>query len=195
MGETSVHAMLVHYLMEVLNWLMHKQVCAVHENLNFYLTPKEDEHPFAPDIAVIKGVLWQFIPSYYIGVDGPAPQVVFEIALKETWRKDLEEKPWLYAHAGIEEYYAYDPHKLPLAHSRKRGHRLFGWRLDRATGQMLPVEYRPDGSLWSPRLESFLVPEGAYLRLYDRQKQLRLTEAEALARKLRSLGIDPDQLI
>ncbi len=40
MGETSVHAMLVHYLMEVLNWLMHKQVCAVHENLNFYLTPK-----------------------------------------------------------------------------------------------------------------------------------------------------------
>jgi hypothetical protein len=95
---------------------------------------------------------------------------------------------------------------------------------------MRALEYRPDGSLWSPRLESFLVPDGAYLRLYDRQGQLRLTEAEAeaearraairlaeaeaearraamrlaeaeaekartFAEKLRSLGIDPEQLI
>ena len=92
---------------------------------------------------------------------------------------------------------------------------------------MMPVG--PDGQLWSPHLDSFLVPAGAYLRLYDRYGQLRLTEAEAEARraeeearraeeerrraeeadrrakeerrraeafaeKLRSLGIDPDQI-
>jgi Uma2 family endonuclease len=216
MGETSVHAMLIHYLVEVLNWLLQKQICAVHENLNFYQTTEEGEYPFAPDIAVIKGVLWQQVPSWYIGVDGPAPQVVFEIASKETWKKDLEEKPWLYAHVGIEEYYAYDPHMPPLARSRRRGQRLFGWHRERTTGQMRALEHKPDGSLWSPRLESFLVPDGAYLRLYDRSGNMRLTKseaeteraeqamqrikeesqrAEAFAEKLRSLGIDPDQLI
>jgi Uma2 family endonuclease len=195
MGETSVHAMLIHYLVDVLNWLLQKQVCAVHENLNFYETTEEDEYPFAPDIAVIKGVQWQQIPSWYIGINGPAPQVVFEIASKETWKKDLEEKPWLYAHAGIEEYYAYDPHMPPLARSRRKGQRLFGGHRERTTGQMHALEHGPNGSLWSPRLESFLVPDGAYLRLYDRSGAMRLTKSEALAEKLRSLGVNPDQLI
>jgi Uma2 family endonuclease len=209
MGETSVHAMLIHYLVEVLNWLLQKQVCAVHENLNFYQTIEEDEYPFAPDIAIIKGIQWQQIPSCYIGVDGPPPQVVFEIASKETWKKDLEEKPWLYAHVGIEEYYAYDPHMPPLARSRSRGQRLFGWHRDRTTGQMKVLSPRSDDSLWSPQLESFLVPDGRYLRLFDRFGNLRLTRADAeaearqaefekariFAEKLRSLGIDPDQLL
>ncbi len=94
----------------------------------------------------------------------------------------------------------------------------------------------PGGHLWSPHLDSFLVPEAEYLRLYDRTGQQRLTQAEAeaearraearqaetetearkaetrraeaetearkaetkrveaLAEKLRSLGIDPDQI-
>jgi hypothetical protein len=85
----------------------------------------------------------------------------------------------------------------------------------------LPLE--SGGRLWSIQLESFLIPDGKYLRLYDRYGQLRLTEAEtatrqaeveakraeaalrqaeiesrrarALAEKLRSLGIDPDQIV
>jgi hypothetical protein len=75
---------------------------------------------------------------------------------------------------------------------------------------------RTDGSLWSPHLESFLVPDGALLRLYDSAGNLRLTKGEAdahraeeaerkawteaernriFAEKLRSLGIDPEQLL
>jgi hypothetical protein len=78
-----------------------------------------------------------------------------------------------------------------------------------------------DGSLWSQELASFLLPDGQLLRLADRNRQRRLTEAEAraqqleveaaarweeaaarqaaerraeaLAEKLRSLGVDPDQ--
>jgi hypothetical protein len=66
----------------------------------------------------------------------------------------------------------------------------------------------PDGRLWSPHLDSFLIPDRDYLRLSERNGQLRLTEAEArraqaeaetrraqaLAEKLRSLGIDPNQV-
>lgn len=202
MGQTSVHARLIHYLVDVLNWLMQKHISAVHENLNFYQTAVEGEYPFAPDIAVIKGVQWQQIPSYYIGVDGPAPQVVFEIASKETWKKDLEEKPWLYGHAGIEEYYAYDPHMPPLSHSRIRGQCLFGWHRDRTTGLMKSLSLHPDGSLWSPQLESFLIPDDKYLRLLDRFRNPRLTRADVeaekariFAEKLRSVGIDPEQLL
>ncbi len=63
--------------------------------------------------------------------------------------------------------------------------------------------------MWSEQLESWLVPDGAFLRLYDKSGQMRLTGVEAEARrannemrrvqaledKLRSLGVDPDQLI
>ena len=84
MGETSVHATLVHYLIEVLTWLLHGQVCAVYENLNFYQTSNPKEYPLAPDIAIIKGVTFQHVRSWRTGKTGPAPQVVFEIASRET---------------------------------------------------------------------------------------------------------------
>ena len=57
------------------------------------------------------------------------------------------------------------------------------------------------GWLWSAELASWLAQDGALLRLYDRDGQLRLTEGEAERTakeaawaKLRELGIDPQQL-
>lgn len=106
-----------------------------------------------------------------------------------------------------QEYFAYHPHEVPLPASK--GRRLFGWRLDSASHTMKEIQPRSDGALWSHHLESWLVPAGTLLRLYDRASQMRLTgmEAEAeqkeieaarpqiFAEKLRSLGVDPDQLI
>lgn len=244
MGETSDHAMLVSYLMAVLRWLFHGQRCAVYENLNFYQTRNKDEHPVAPDIAVIQGVAFRRTKSWRIGTHGPAPQVVFEIASEETWAKDLEEKVWKYARMGVEEYYAYDPNDPMLSLSRRRGRRLFGWHRDPVTGVMQTLPLDADGHLWSPRLNSLLVPDDEYLRLYERPGQMRLTKDEAetlradieaaarrieklradvearraeaearraeaearraemearksqaLAERLRSLGIDPDQVL
>jgi hypothetical protein len=63
MGETSVHAALIHYLVEVLTWLFHGQVYTVYENLNFYQTSNPKEYPLAPDIALIKGVAFQHVRS------------------------------------------------------------------------------------------------------------------------------------
>jgi Uma2 family endonuclease len=202
MGESLPHAELVDYLKHVLKWLFRNQVCAIYENFNFYHTADEHEHPLAPDLAVIKGVTNRQERSWRIGVHGPAPQVVFEIASEETWKRDLQEKPAQYAAMGVQEYYAYDPYKTPLALSRRMGGRLFGWQRDGRTGQMRRLSLRSDGSLWSPHLESFLVPDTAFLRLYDSVGNLRLTKDEAeaernriFAEKLRSLGIDPEQLL
>ena len=112
MGETSVHAALVHYLMEVLTWLFQGQVGAIYENLNFYQTANTHEYPLAPDIAVIKGVGFRHLRSWKVGKSGPAPHVVFEIASEETWKRDLDEKPLEYARMGVQEYFAYDPNCL-----------------------------------------------------------------------------------
>ena len=220
MGEASVHAALVHYLVKVLRWLLREQVCAVYENLNFYQTPNPREYPLAPDLAVIKGVHFRHVRSWRVGKTGPAPQVVFEIASEETWKKDLHEKPMQYALMGVEEYFAYDPNDPPAW--RGTSQRLFGWQLEKGKRAMRAMPVDASGRLWSPCLDSLLVPEMEYLRLYDRNGQPRLTEAEAqerraeaetrraeaearraevearraeaLAERLRSLGIDPDQV-
>jgi len=184
MGETSVHATLVHYLMEVLTWLFRGQMCAVYENLNFYQTPNPKEYPLAPDIAVVKGVAFQHVRSWRVGKTGRAPQVVFEIASEETWKKDLTEKPMKYALMGVQEYFAYDPNEPPIG--RETARRLFGWQLDQARRAMREMPVGPGGHLWSPHLDSFLVPEAEYLRLYDPTGQQHLTQAEAEAEARRA---------
>jgi len=206
MGETSIHAELVRYLMLVLTWLFHGQRCAIYENLNFYQTPDPHEHPLAPDIAVIKGVEYQHLRSWKVGRRGPAPHVVFEIASDETWRKDVEEKPLLYEQMGVDEYFFYDPDDA--AKWRRRRRKLMGWQLNRTTGKMEEMAADREGRLWSQQLESWLVPDGIHLRLSDTNNQRRLTgeeaavqekevlakKAEALIQKLRSLGVNPDEV-
>ena len=220
MGETSLHRDLTSYLALVLKWLFYGQVCSIYENLNFYQTDNYKEYPLAPDIAVIKGVERLPLTSWRVGKIGPAPQVVFEIASVETWKKDLQEKPVGYAQMGVKEFFAYDPNDPTI--SRTSSRRLWGWHLEKVTGEMHEMPLRSDGSLWSPHLESYLMPDRQYLRLYDGQWHRRLTEAEAkdkqareetkraekeaearraaerraemLAEKMRSLGIDPDSL-
>ena len=178
MGETALHIAVIRYLVDVLKWLFHQQVCSVHQNLNFYVTDDEDEYPIAPDIAVIKGVPFALEISWRIGVTGPAPQVVFEIASESTWKRDLEEKPGMYAQIGMQEYYAFDPYEPPLPLSRRKGRRLFGWHRDASTGLMRQLTPRPDDSFWSPQLNSLLRPDGKYLRLYDSSGQRRFTKEE-----------------
>src|SRR5438445_10942379 len=142
MGETSDHADLIRYLMEVLIWFFHGQACAVYENLNFYQTVSYEEKPLAPDIAVIKGMTFRRMRSWRVGTSGPTPQVVFEVASKETWKKDLKEKPVRYAQMGVQEYFAYDPNDPPIGRDSPR---LCGWRLDPSTHQMREMSLRPDG--------------------------------------------------
>jgi Uma2 family endonuclease len=133
--ETVLHAELIEYLVAVLKWLFHSQVCTVCRNLAFFAPPELHEPPMAPDIAVIKGSPRQPVSSWRVGITGPAPQIVFEILSAETWKKDVQEKPLAYAHLGVHEYFAYDPNLIPLAEPTAQ--RLFGWQLDHASGSMV----------------------------------------------------------
>ena len=199
MAVTSFHARLVRYLMALLEWHFRGKICAIHENLNFYQSRDYMERPLAPDIAVINGEPDSDCRSWIIGLTGGPPQVVFEILSSDTWGKDVSEKPLRYARMGVEEYFAYDPNEPPLV--QETSHRLFGWRLDRTRGQMVRLPLDAQSRLWSQQLSCWLVPDGTMLRFVDDQHHRWLTEAEAqtrkaqvLAEKLRSLGINPDEL-
>lgn len=199
MPESTVHADLIWYLVAVLRWLLRGELCTICENLAFLPPLEQSGPPVAPDIAIIKGVALGPLTSWRVQTTGPAPHVVLEILSPETWKKDLAEKPDLYARLGVHEYFAYDPTPSPLATASTK--RLFGWRRNPLTGRMTALVPNKDGSLWSEELTSFLLPDGQLLRLADRYRQLHLTEAEAatrrarlLAEKLRSLGVDPDRL-
>ncbi len=181
MGEAAQHADLVHYLMEVLRYLFRGQVCALHENLNFYTTLHGKQKPYAPDLAVLKGVPFQARRSWRVMQTGHAPEVVFEILSEETWANDLTKKPLIYARMGVKEYFTYDPNEPMVARGRSR--RLFGWKLDHERGEMVALRPNQEGRVWSEELESWLGADGEYLRLYDRDGHLRLTEAEAEAKR------------
>src|SRR5437773_4232282 len=143
MGVTSDHSDLVHYLFEVLTWLFEGQPCEVYDNLNFYQTDYYKEEPLAPDIAVIKGVTFRRTRSWKVGKTGPAPQVVFEIASEETWKKDVEEKPLKYALMGVQEYFFYDPDdSSSWKHSQRR---LIGWQYNKATGAITEMSLDQEG--------------------------------------------------
>jgi len=181
MGETMSHTDLIEYLTQVLRWLFHEHTCTICKNLNFYQTSNRYEKPLVPDIAVIKGISHRRLKSWRVGRHGPSPQVVFEVLSSETWQNDMEEKPIRYAFMGVQEYFVYDPNETPLVPDTSQ--RLFGWQLDNETGVMYPLQTTSNEYLWSPHLESWLVPDNEYLRLYDRYGQLRLTQAEAEAQR------------
>jgi hypothetical protein len=234
MPEASIHARLIHYLVAVLEQLFAGEIYALHENLNFYQTPALYEHPLAPDIALVKGVCWEEIRSWKIDRTGPPPQLVIEIASEETWKNDRKKKSALYGPMGVLEYFVYDPNTPPCWKDTPR--RLFGWRWDPTRHKMRKIRSNKQGWLWSQQLNSWLVPDDGYLRLYDRHHQLHLTgeeaqalradaeaearrveakraeeekrradaeaearqteakRAQALAEKLRALGINPDEI-
>ena len=181
MWKTTWHTSLVSYLNGVLTWLFQGQICTIYKSLNFYQTTEPREYPVAPDLAVIKGVEFRHGKSWAVGRTGPAPHVVFEILSEETWKKDLREKPDKYASMGVQEYFAYDPNDPPLR--RSTAQRLRGWHLDARNKEMVEITPNAAGWLWSEQLESWLVPDQIYLRLYDREHKLRLTEGEAQAKQ------------
>ncbi|NWJ97120.1 MAG: Uma2 family endonuclease [Chloroflexi bacterium] len=189
MGESAVHINLTRYIRDVLECSFQQEDWIINLNMEIYQTSEHKEYPLAPDVSVFKGVAlsesarlsirsWRMLLP-----DRPGPSVVFEISSKETWRSDLEQdkKPTKYKRLGVKEYFAYDPNDPPVwSQEDYRGKRLLGWSY--INGQ--PTKLEPDelGRLWSNELESWLVPDKYYLRLYDRQNQLRLTRAEAECR-------------
>jgi Uma2 family endonuclease len=207
MGESAAQTDLIHYLRDVLTVLYLSQTWFIACNLNIYMTGKYKEAPIVPDLAVFKDVVLirtqrLQLRSWKMWQTGrPAPSVTFEISSDTTWLKDLEDKPAQYAKLGVTEYFAYDPNEPQ--EWRDKTKRLRGWRYQASDTGIDIIELSPNeqGWLWSDELDSWLVPDVEYLRLYTKDKTRRLTAAEkehatleTLLAKLRAKNIDPDTL-
>lgn len=215
MSYNELQARLVKYLIDLLEWLFRREGWYIALDLAIYVTDNPEEVPTAPDVAVYKGLVLpagreNYLTSWRVNrPESPPPAVVFEIASGKTWQKDLEEKPEAYARMGVREYVYFDPRpKRPL-----RSPHLRVWRM--AAGTLVEVPADERGWVWSEELESWLVPEGQWLRLSEQNGTMRLTaveaeraakEAERAAKEaeraqkerawaeLRKFGVDPETL-
>lgn len=168
----------------------------------------------APDVMVVLGRGKADRGSYkQWEEDNIAPQVVFEILSPSNKPHEMEQKLIFYERYGVEEYYIYNP----------ENNQFWGWLRSEEGLEIIPSItswvsprlgirfepsgdkfeiYRPDNSRFFSYLEISQMLEKQ--QLLEQQKQQldemrqRAEEAETrsrlLAEKLRSMGINPDDL-
>lgn len=184
-GWTGVQCNLIFYIYDILDRLFETEKWHIGGDLELYHPAiQNSRNMITPDISVFKGIKMspkekQDIQNWPITPKNPAPPVVFEFSTHLTWHSDISEgehnKPDIYGRMGVKEYFAYDPNE-PQIWQPAKGWRLLGWRYEKG----IPFVMQPDkqGRLWSNELNSWLVPDGYKVRLYDQDNNLRLTEGE-----------------
>ena len=177
MPESDVQYHLLSYLASVLSYLFQLQGWYVGVNL---LIVQPGYGPITPDLMLCFVRLTEearyVLKSWNMAdANRPAPAVVFEVGSEGTWEKDLGEKVVRYGQLGVKEYYTFDPN-VPKVW-RKISGRLLGWRYE--DGEPIPLSINEQGRIWSDALECYLEENDTKLKLYNRQGELCLTQAEA----------------
>ena len=139
--------------------------------------------------------------------DNIAPQVAFEILSPSNTFTEMTRKQAFYQQYGIEEYYVYDPDRNELVGLAAQAGTLLeipeiqGWQSPR-----LGIRFELDDEtlhIYYPNGDRFLTPvelaaqrdrERERAEQADQRAEQERQRAEQVAERLRSLGIDPDQL-
>lgn len=159
MAETDVHRDLMNDLIQELkDHFRARPDVYVSGNLLVYYVEGEPKKCFAPDVFVVKGVGGHERRIYKLWEEGRAPEVVFEITSRGTYREDWQKKWHLYANLGVREYYIYDPEYDSLPDG------LFAYRL--GDDEFVEADMT-EGRIFSPALGLELVDTGETLRLRD----------------------------
>ena len=170
-------------------------------NLLWYPVEGDNKTSIGPDVMVVLGRPKGDRGSYQQWEEeNIALQVVFEILSPGNRLTEMNKKQVFYDRHGVDEYYLYDPERNDFSGWIRSDGRLdvidtidnwvsprLGIRFD-SSGEELQI-YRPDG-------EPFTSYEDVSRSL--EQAEHRAEEAEqraaVLAERLRSMGIDPEQL-
>jgi Uma2 family endonuclease len=148
----------------------------------------------APDVMVVFGRPKGDRGSYQQWRENNiAPQVVFEVLSPGNRFGKMLNKFRFYERCGVEEYYVYDPDNGNLEGWLRSETELSeipsmeSWVSPRLGIRFAVVEkelqlYRPDGQKFASYVE------------IDRQRELAEQKAERLAERLRSLGVNPDEI-
>ena len=192
-------------------------------NLFIYYEEGNPKAVISPDVFVVFGVSHRKRRSYKVWQeDNKLPSFILEITSKTTKKQDQENKPKLYANLGVQEYFQYDP-TADYLNPQLQGARLIDGIYEplpiNYTSDQIPFIHSQELGLDLQLRESFrgigIAPIPKSLRFYDPQTERILPSqediieardealqeldaaqrrAETLAEKLRSLGIDPDEV-
>ena len=183
MGEANLHALAEHVLRYGIAAHLGDQArYRVFSNMNLHYQPRFPRVYVSPDVMVVTPLVAQpdELRSYYIDSDGPSPVFVAEVLSEETAEeRDLDEKLYIYAMTGVEEYLLVD------VDGRFLPQRLVLKRLqpDRAWQD----EQDADGGVTSSLGFRVIFDSDGRLRVVDKttgRKYARPDEAEARIRAL-----------
>jgi Uma2 family endonuclease len=177
MAETGIHAQAMVLLKQALEDLLakHGENAYIAIDMFWYWEKGNPKACKAPDLMVILGAAGAERDSFKSWEEGGRiPNVIFEVASKNTWREDVGEKKAVYQRLGVQEYFIFDP----LAEFIRPT--LLGYRLRSSYS----VEYDDGAGLISDVLQARLVSEGPMLRVFDLQNQEPiLTRSERIERE------------
>jgi Uma2 family endonuclease len=208
-AETYLHLYALLVTLEVLTQYLQGRRATVLANQFLYYAEGFPKLRVAPDVMVIFEVEPGGRDNYKIWEEKQVPAVIFEMTSKSTKNEDLTEKKTLYERLGVQEYWLFDP-KGEWIKSKLRGYRLQQERYQQITdGRSIPLQLRlqVEGDLISfyreDTSEKLLIPKELAAALKQEQiakEQERLArqqaeaEVERLKARLRSLGVDPDEM-
>ncbi|MHB1422200.1 MAG: Uma2 family endonuclease [Gemmataceae bacterium] len=112
MGEANLHALAEHVLRYgIAAHLADQTSYRVFSNMNLHYQPRFPRVYVCPDVMVVTPLVAHpdELRSYHLDADGPPPVFVAEVLSEETAEeRDLDEKLYIYAMTGIEEYLLVD---------------------------------------------------------------------------------------
>ncbi len=109
MGETDRHIQAIIRHREILLQYFAGQQVYVSGNLLVYYEQGNNKKFVVPDTFVAKGLQQRERRTFKTWVERKVPDVVIETTPRKTRKKDLVEKPDLYAKLGVKEYFVFDP--------------------------------------------------------------------------------------
>ena len=115
MGEAIIHLFSFVRIIELLSrWFgeLERKATVFGDVMVYYRDEHGEVASLAPDICVVFDVDPERVNeerSYFIERVGKVPALVMEIASDKTARRDMYQKPAIYAHIGIPEYWMVDP--------------------------------------------------------------------------------------
>lgn len=179
MGETEIHRQEMTDAIEALkDYFRAQPQIYVGGNLFLYYEKGDPARVVCPDVMVIRGVDKRKRRIYQLWKEQAAPCVVIELTSKGTRREDEKEKPALYAHLGVNEYFLFDP-LAEYLRPPLQGYRLIG-------GVYQPIGPAADGALVSLELGLRPVAEPDGLRLIDAATGERLLKPHEVAEARRA---------
>lgn len=185
LGETDYQHLQISMLEQMLQtFLLNRTDVYLASDLILYYEEGNVNKRVAPDLMICFGVENKLRRNYKLWEEKVVPQVVIEVASRETWQKDVTTKRRLYEKLGVQEYYVIDPEYLYLPTP------LMAYRLE--FGELVRQAIY-DNKVFSPALNLELVDTGKDFRLFDSKANKFLPTLLEVLAELESLKAKVDE--